>query len=78
MISSHEIRTIAIALWQAHAELQAILARDGVPYTHNGWKSGVDPEYFERVVCDTRAALLLLSTVTGEDWSTPWLPPTHL
>ena len=35
---------------RAFAELNAIRARDGVPYTGCGWKSDVDEAYFSSVV----------------------------
>ena len=35
---------------RAFAELNTIRARDGVPYTHGGYKSGVDEAYFSSVV----------------------------
>ena len=44
------MRLLVRAAVRAFAELNAIRARDGVPYTHNGWKSGVQEEYFSSVV----------------------------
>ena len=38
------------AMVRAYAELNAIRARDGVPYTHNGLKSDVNEAYFSSVV----------------------------
>jgi hypothetical protein len=45
------------ALKIAYFELNAIHARDGVPYTSDGWKSGVDQAYFSSVVEQARAAI---------------------
>lgn len=45
------------ALKKAVYELNAIRARDGVPYTHDGWKASVDEEYFSSVVDESFAAL---------------------
>lgn len=47
------------ALQKAYVELNAIRARDGVPYRRDGFKSDVDPEYFSSVVdeaCEVIAA----------------------
>lgn len=44
------MRALVRAAVRAFAELNAIRARDGVPYTHNGWKSDVQEEYFSSVV----------------------------
>lgn len=44
------MRALVRAAVRAFAELNAIRARDGVPYTHSGWKSGVDEKYFSSVV----------------------------
>jgi hypothetical protein len=44
------VRQLVRAAVRAFAELNAIRARDGVPYTHEGWKSGVDEDYFSSVV----------------------------
>ena len=51
-------------LWAAWRELNAIRARDGVPYTHEGWKCEVSEEYFSALVDALDAAL-------GED-AKPW------
>jgi hypothetical protein len=61
---------ITLALWQAWNELNAIRARDGVPYTHQGWKASVDESYFSKVVDDCEAAIQKL---TGEP-PMPWPP----
>lgn len=61
---------VLLALWQAWFELNTIRARDGVPYTHQGWKSGVAEDYFSKVVDDAEEAIRLL---TGED-PKPWPP----
>ena len=45
------------ALKKAVYELNTIRARDGVPYTHNGWKASVDEDYFSSVVDESFAAL---------------------
>lgn len=44
------VRQLVRAAVRAFAELNAIRSRDGVPYTHEGWKSGVDEDYFSSVV----------------------------
>jgi hypothetical protein len=44
------IRKLVRAAVRAFAELNAIRARDGVPYTRNGWKSDVQEAYFSSVV----------------------------
>lgn len=44
------MRQLVRAAVRAFAELNAIRARDGVPYTRNGWKSDVQEEYFSSVV----------------------------
>ena len=41
---------LLMALKKAVHELNEIRARDGVPYTHSGWKASVDEEYFSSVV----------------------------
>ena len=61
---------IAHALWAAWSELNAIRARDGVPYTYQGYKSDVAEDYFSEVVDNTAAAYKLL---TGMDIK-PWAP----
>lgn len=42
---------------KAVRELNEIRARDGVPYTHSGWKASVDEDYFSSVVDDGFAAI---------------------
>ena len=44
-------------LRNAYRELNEIHARDGVPYTCDGWKSSVSQEWFTQVVEDARAVL---------------------
>lgn len=61
---------VALALWQAWMELNAIRARDGVPRDHTGHRVSVSEEYFSKVVDDTEAAYRL---VTGEQIQ-PWPP----
>lgn len=56
-----------VTMWRAWRELNAIRARDGVPYTHMGYKCSVDEEYFSSVVDDLQACL-------GE-YAQPWEPP---
>lgn len=58
------------AVWKAWHELNAIRARDGVPYNYQGFKSDVDPVYFSSVVdeCD-----FAIETATGEQ-TKPWFP----
>lgn len=41
-----EMRTLA----QVYQEMNAIRARDGVPYCHDGRKSSVCPDYWDRLV----------------------------
>ena len=54
----------ASVIWAAWIELNAIRARDGVPYTHTGWKAGVSEEWFSAVVDGLADAL-------GKD-AQPW------
>lgn len=61
---------IAAALWQAWMELNAIRARDGVPYMHDGYKASVDEGYFSKVVDDCADAYKAL---TGREIM-PWHP----
>lgn len=49
--------SILAALAKAYRELNAIRARDGVPYTRDGWKSDVQEEYFSSVVDECRDVL---------------------
>lgn len=49
-VQSVVVRQLVRAAVRAFAELNAIRARDGVPYTSSGWKSGVDEQYFSSVV----------------------------
>lgn len=51
-------------LWAAWMELNAIRARDGVPYNHLGYKSDVAEEYFSNIVD-------ALSDALGDD-AQPW------
>ena len=44
------MRQLVRAAVRAFAELNRIRARDGVPYTRDGYKSSVDEEYFGSVV----------------------------
>jgi len=59
-----------MALWQAWNELNTIIARDGVPYDYQGYKSSVDEEYFRKVKDDCAAAL---EELHGESIN-PWPP----
>jgi len=54
------------ALWSAWMELNAIRARDGVPWTHERMKSSVSEEYFSSVVDE-------LADLLGRD-ANPWPP----
>lgn len=45
------------ACQKAVCELNEIRARDGVPYTHQGWKASVDEDYFSSVVDECFAAI---------------------
>ena len=45
------------ALEKATLELTTIRARDRVPYTYNGWKSGVSEDYFSSVVDECFSAI---------------------
>lgn len=49
-VQSVVVRQLVRAAVRAFAELNAIRARDGVPYTHSGCKSDVDEQYFSSVV----------------------------
>ena len=49
-VQSVVMRQLLLAAVKAFAELNAIRARDGVPYTSSGWKSEVDEQYFSSVV----------------------------
>lgn len=44
------VQALVRAAVMAFSELNAIRARDGVPYTHSGCKSSVDEQYFSSVV----------------------------
>jgi hypothetical protein len=44
------IHQLVRAAVRAFAELNAIRARDGVPYTADGYRSDVEEEYFSSVV----------------------------
>lgn len=57
-------RDMEVALWAAWKELNEIRARDGVPYTHQGYKASVDEGYFSQVVDACEAVL-------GDD-TMPW------
>lgn len=48
---------LVAALTKAAHELNAIRARDGVPYNHAGYKSDVCEDYFSSVVDECHAAL---------------------
>jgi hypothetical protein len=61
---------LALALWQAWTELNAIRARDGVPRNYCGYTTGVDEGYFSRVVDDCAAAY---RAVAGREVQ-PWPP----
>ena len=50
LVDAVVMRALVRAAVKAFAELNAIRARDGVPYTRNGWKSDVQEEYFSSVV----------------------------
>lgn len=53
-------------MWQAWHELNAIRARDGVPFDHMGYPSDVDEAYFSQLVDD-------LAEWLGEE-AKPWPP----
>jgi hypothetical protein len=59
-----EIDQLRMVAWAAWCELNEIRARDGVPYTHQGYKASVTEDYFSSVV-DALVAVL------GED-AKPW------
>lgn len=46
-------------------ELNEIRARDGVPYTHNGWRAGVSEEYFSSVVDECFSAIARAEAARG-------------
>jgi hypothetical protein len=62
--ADRRIKQLEVVAWAAWNELNAIRARDGVPYTHAGWKSDVDEVYFSQIVD-------ALSNALGED-AMPW------
>jgi hypothetical protein len=66
-MSDHDV---TVALWQAWYELNSIRARDGVPWTSQGWSASVDEAYFSKVVDDCEAAI---EKLTGEP-PNPWPP----
>lgn len=45
-----DVRKLVRAAVRAFLELNTIRARDGIPYTHSGFKSDVNEEYFSSVV----------------------------
>ena len=49
-VQSIVVRQLVRAAVRAFAELNAIRARDGVPYNSSGYKSGVDEQYFSSVI----------------------------
>ncbi len=55
-----------LIMWQAWTELNEIRARDGVPWTHQGYQSSVSAEYFSSVVDG-------LAECLGDD-AQPWPP----
>jgi hypothetical protein len=61
-------KQLAGALWKAWHELNTIRARDGVPRTHQGFKSDVAEDYFSEVVDECGAAI---QAATGEP-PKPW------
>lgn len=63
-------KQLTTAVWKAWQELNAIRARDGVPYTFQGWKSGVDERYFSSVVDECATAI---QAATGKP-PMPWPP----
>jgi hypothetical protein len=55
---SDELQRRAVrAMVRAFLELNQIRARDGVPYTHMGYKSGVCEKYFSSVVDELDAVV---------------------
>lgn len=60
---------IAHAIWAAWSELNAIRARDGVPYTHQGYKADVASDYFSEVVDGCEAAYKLLTGMEIQPWA---------
>lgn len=50
LVDPDDVQDLVRAAVLAFAELNAIRARDGVPYTRNGYKCGVDERYFSSVV----------------------------
>ena len=50
LTSEQLVRRLVRAAVRAFAELNSIRARDGVPYTHSGYRSGVGEEYFSSVI----------------------------
>lgn len=60
---------VAMVVWRAWTEMNEIKARDGVPYTHLGYKSSVDEDYFASVVKDLED---LYRDITGLEMC-PWV-----
>ena len=56
-------------LCQVCAEMRIIRARDGVPYTHTGYKSDVSQEYWDSLISD------IDEVVVKETGKTAWLNP---
>jgi hypothetical protein len=50
MGNDHALENLLSAAVRAFQELNTIRARDGVPYTRQGWRSDVDEAYFSSVV----------------------------
>lgn len=63
-------KQLTAALWKAWNELNTIRARDGVPYTHLGYRAGVAEDYFSAVVDECEVGI---QAATGQP-PQPWPP----
>jgi hypothetical protein len=61
--SPEAVRALVRAAVKAFQELNCVRARDGVPYTADGYRSGVDEDYFSSVVDELNEAV---NAVTGK------------
>jgi hypothetical protein len=62
-MTEQENNQVVRAMCRAFAELNAIRARAGVPYTRGGWPSLVNEDYFSQVVDDLDAAVRLMTGI---------------
>ncbi len=62
-------KKLTLAVWKAWMELNAIRARDGVPYQRDGWRSSVDEDYFSGVVDECADAIRAATGKPPEPWA---------